>query len=95
MTAQPEYPEITQRELRSSATMDALEAGQGFTVTRDGHPIGRLVPIRKKRRWVSRAEFAAMAAQAPGLDAERFETDIAEHVDDEIRDPFDLGGRHE
>ena len=33
-------PEITQRDLRSRSReiMDAVEHGQGFTVTRDGHP---------------------------------------------------------
>ena len=54
-------PEITQRDLRmrSKEIMDAVERGQAFTVTRDGHRIGELVPLRQRRRFVSRAEFAA------------------------------------
>jgi len=37
-------PEITQRDLRSRSReiMDAVEHGQAFTVTRDGHQIGEL-----------------------------------------------------
>ena len=49
-------PEITQRDLRmrSKEIMDAVERGQAFTVTRDGHRIGELVPLRQRRRFVSR-----------------------------------------
>src|SRR6201998_2342364 len=74
-------PEITQRDLRSRSReiMDAVEHGQSFTVTRDGHQIGELVPIRRKRRFVSRQEFAAMSRNAPGnnLDAFRADQDAA------------------
>jgi prevent-host-death family protein len=74
-------PEITQRDLRSKSReiMDAVEHGQSFTVTRDGHQIGELVPIRRRRRFVSRQEFAAMSRNAPGnnLDAFRADQDAA------------------
>jgi prevent-host-death family protein len=70
-------PEITQRDLRSRSReiMDAVEHGQSFTVTRDGHQIGELVPIRRRRRFVSRQEFAAMSRNAPGTDLEAFRAD--------------------
>jgi prevent-host-death family protein len=74
-------PEITQRDLRSRSReiMDAVEHGQSFTVTRDGHQIGELVPIRRRRRFVSRQEFAAMSRNAPaaGLEAFRVDQDAA------------------
>ena len=56
-------PEITQRDLRtrSREIMDAVQGGQVFVVTRDGHRIGELVPLRRRRRFVPRAEFAAMS----------------------------------
>lgn len=43
MSAQPE---ITQRDLqnRSKEIMDAVQGGQSFAVTRDGHQIGELIP---------------------------------------------------
>jgi prevent-host-death family protein len=52
MSAQPE---ITQRDLRnrSKEIMDAVESGRSFTVTRDGHEIGELIPLRRRRRFVS------------------------------------------
>jgi prevent-host-death family protein len=74
-------PEITQRDLRSRSReiMDAVEHGQSFTVTRDGHQIGELVPLRRRRRFVSRQEFAAMSRNAPAasLDAFRAHQDAA------------------
>ncbi len=73
--------EITQRDLRSRSReiMDAVERGQSFTVTRDGHRIGELIPLRHRRRFVSRDEFAAMSRNAPdaGLDAFRADQDAA------------------
>ena len=76
-------PEITQRDLRmrSKEIMDAVERGQAFTVTRDGHRIGELVPLRQRRRFVSRAEFAAMSRSAPVIDADAFRADQAAAAD--------------
>jgi prevent-host-death family protein len=76
-------PEITQRDLRmrSREIMDAVERGQAFTVTRDGHRIGELVPLRQRRRFVSRAEFAAMSRAAAAIDADAFRADQAAAVD--------------
>lgn len=84
-------PEITQRDLRSRSReiMNAVEHGQSFTVTRDGHQIGELVPLRRQRRFVSRQEFAATSRNAPSgsLDAFRADQDAAADHDD--RDPYD------
>ena len=87
MTAQPE---ITQRDLRnrSREIMDAVEHGQAFTVTRDGHQIGELIPLRRRRRFVSRMDFAAMSRGAPPVDLDAFRADqdaAAGHYQD---DPY-------
>jgi antitoxin (DNA-binding transcriptional repressor) of toxin-antitoxin stability system len=55
--------------------MDAVEHGQSFTVTRDGHRIGELIPLRRRRRFVSRQEFAAMSRNAPDVDLDAFRAD--------------------
>ena len=55
--------------------MDAVEHGQSFTVTRDGHRIGELIPLRHRRRFVSRQDFTAMSRNAPGVDLEAFRAD--------------------
>ena len=74
-----EQPEITQRDLRmrSKEIMDAVERGQAFTVTRDRNRIGELVPLRQRRRFVSRAEFAAMSRATTAIDADAFRADQA------------------
>lgn len=68
--------------------MDAVEAGEAFTVTRDGREIGELAPLRRKRRFVPREEFAAMSNGVPALDSDAFLADIRNAFDDEIADPY-------
>jgi prevent-host-death family protein len=84
-------PEITQRDLRSKSReiMDAVEHGQSFTVTRDGHQIGELVPIRRRRRFVSRQEFAAMSRNAPESDLEAFRADQNAAADHEAASAYE------
>lgn len=74
---EPAYREITQRELRndSGAIMREVERGESFTITRNGTPIGRLIPLRR-RTFVPRAEVVAAFASAPVLDARRLREDL-------------------
>ena len=85
------HPEITQRDLRnrSKEIMDAVEHGQSFTVTRDGHQIGELIPLRRRRRFVPRQEFAAMSRNAPHVDVEAFRADQDAAIDHEQDSPHD------
>jgi prevent-host-death family protein len=84
-------PEITQRDLRnrSREIMDAVQHGQSFTVTRDGHRIAELVPLRRRGRFVSRQEFAAMSRNAPAVDIEAFRADQDATADHEATSPYD------
>lgn len=84
-------PEITQRDLRtrSREIMDAIEHGQSFTVTRDGHRIGELIPLRQRRRFVSRQDFAAMSRNAPAIDLEAFRADQDAAFDHEVSSPYE------
>ena len=83
-------PEITQRDLRtrSREIMDAVQGGQVFIVTRDGHRIGELVPLRSRRRFVPRAEFAAMSRTAPEVSMDDFRADQDAFADQEQDDPY-------
>jgi prevent-host-death family protein len=87
MSAQPE---ITQRDFRnrSKEIMDAVENGQGFVVTRDGHRIAELLPLRGRQRFVSRQEFAAMSRTAPEIDITAFRADQDAAADQELDDPY-------
>lgn len=83
-------PEISQRDLRlrSKEIMDSVERGQSFTVTRDGHRIGQLIPLAKRRTFISRDEFVA-GWQATRVDPEQLRADIDEIIDSAIDDPYE------
>jgi prevent-host-death family protein len=83
--------EITQRDLRtrSREIMDAVEHGQSFTVTRDGHRIGELIPLRRRRRLVPRQEFIAMSRNAPAVDLYAFRADQDAALDSEAGSPYE------
>ena len=69
--------EITQRELRndSGAIMRALDAGERFVVTRNGVPVGDLVPHRR-RAFVPAGVAQAAFAGAPSVDRQRLRRDL-------------------
>ena len=68
---------ITQRELRneSGRIMRALDRGEAFTVTRNGVPVGELVPVRP-RVFVTAESVAAAFRGAPRIAAGQFRRDI-------------------
>ena len=68
--------------------MDAVENRQVFTITRDGHEIRELIPLRRRRRFVPREEFAAMSQGAPTIDIDAFRADQDAALDREATDPY-------
>ncbi|MFF9505535.1 type II toxin-antitoxin system Phd/YefM family antitoxin [Streptomyces sp. NPDC014724] len=82
--------EITQRDLRnrSKEIMDAVQDGHAFTVTRDGHRIGELIPLRRRRRFVPRGEFTAMSRTAPDISLEAFRADQEATAEQRPDDPY-------
>jgi prevent-host-death family protein len=80
---------ITQRELRneSGKLMRALDRGESFTVTRNGVPVGELVPL-KPRVFVTAEAAMAAFGRAPAIDARRFRRDVDTSLD---QDPTPRG----
>lgn len=68
---------ITQRELRneSGRIMRALDKGKAFIVTRNGVPVGELIPLRQ-RMFVPVETALAAFAGAPRVARERFRKDM-------------------
>jgi prevent-host-death family protein len=68
---------ITQRELRneSGRIMRALDKGESFTVTRNGVPVGELVPVRP-RQFVQAQTVAAVFRRAPRIAPARWRRDL-------------------
>lgn len=75
---------ITQRELRneSGRIMRALDKGKTFVVTRNGVPVGELIPIRQRMFVPTDAVLAAFAS-APRIARARFRKDIDALIDQE------------
>lgn len=73
---------ITQRELRNASgeIMRALDRGESFVVTRNGVPVGELVPTRARQFVTADVALAAFAG-APTLDPDRFRADVDTGVD--------------
>jgi antitoxin (DNA-binding transcriptional repressor) of toxin-antitoxin stability system len=69
--------------------MDAVERGESFTVTRDGHRIGELIPLRQRRRFVTRQEFGAMSRNSPAIDLEAFRADQEATADQDSRSAYE------
>jgi len=78
----PAPREISQRELRneSGAIMRGVERGESFTITRNGTPIGRLIPLRR-RTFVPREEVVAAFATSPVLDPDLLRADLDHAID--------------
>lgn len=76
---------ITQRELRndSGEIMRRLDQGEAFVVTRNGVPVGELIPLRR-RRFVHCETVVAAFAHAPAIDRSRFRDDLDRHADQAI-----------
>jgi prevent-host-death family protein len=76
---------ITQRELRndSGEIMRRLDQGEAFVVTRNGVPVGELVPIRR-RRFATHVSVAAAYEQAPEMDLGRLRDDLDRHAGQDI-----------
>jgi prevent-host-death family protein len=80
---------ITQRELRneSGRIMRALDKGQSFTVTRNGVPVGELVPLRP-RVFVAAETVVAAYQPSPRVAYRRVRKDLDSTVN---QDPTPRG----
>lgn len=67
--------------------MRALDRGEEFVVTRNGVPVGELVP-RRDRTFVSVERVLAAFAGSPRIDRKRFRKDVDAIVD---QDPSPRG----
>ena len=81
--------EISQRDLRlrSKDIMDAVERGETFAVTRDGRPMGQLIPLR--RPFASRERVIEAFRSAPVLNGERLRADTDGLIDPWLDDPYE------
>jgi prevent-host-death family protein len=77
--------EISQRELRnrSGEIMRQLDEGKTFIVTRNGVPVGELLPLRR-HRFIAAEMAVALFRSAPRVDYGRLRADLDEAASQEI-----------
>ncbi|MGX1771308.1 type II toxin-antitoxin system Phd/YefM family antitoxin [Nocardia brasiliensis] len=73
---------ISQRDLRndSGKILDAVEAGEIYTISRNGKPVGELRPVGR-RTFVPVAELVRTAAHLPPVDYDQFRADLDAVID--------------
>jgi antitoxin (DNA-binding transcriptional repressor) of toxin-antitoxin stability system len=75
----------------SGAVTRGLRQGRAYTLTLNGEPLARMIPIRR-RRAIPKGEVFAVFATAPAVDADELRADLDEDVSQELRDPYEGTG---
>lgn len=75
----------------SGAVTRGLRQGHAYTLTLNGEPLARMIPIRR-RRAVPKEEVLAIFSTAPVVDAGQLRADLDETVSQDLRDPYDGTG---
>lgn len=75
----------------SGTVTRGLRQGHAYTLTLNGEPLARMIPIRR-RRAVPKEEVLAIFATAPTIDAEQLRADLDETVSQDLHDPYEEPG---
>jgi len=76
----------------SGSVTRGLRQGRTYTLTLNGEPLARMVPIRR-RQAVPKDEVLAIFATAPVLDLADLRADLDEGVSQDLRDPYEGTGQ--
>ena len=72
----------------SGSVTRGLRQGRSYTLTLNGQPLARIVPVRQ-RLAVPKDEVLAEFAAAPVVDINELRADLDEAVGQDIRDPYE------
>jgi antitoxin (DNA-binding transcriptional repressor) of toxin-antitoxin stability system len=75
----------------SGAVTRGLRQGRAYTLTLNGEPLAKMIPIRR-RRAVPKEEVLAIFATAPVVDADDLRADLEESTSEDLRDPYEGTG---
>jgi antitoxin (DNA-binding transcriptional repressor) of toxin-antitoxin stability system len=75
----------------SGSVTRGLRQGHTYTLTLNGEPLARMIPIRR-RQAVPKDEVLAIFATAPVLDIAELRADLDETVRQDLRDPYEGTG---
>jgi antitoxin (DNA-binding transcriptional repressor) of toxin-antitoxin stability system len=86
--SQPADVSVRQFVADSGSVTRGLRQGRAYTLTLNGEPLAKLIPIRR-RQAVPRAEVLAMFATSPVIDVDELRSDLDATVTQELRDPYE------
>jgi antitoxin (DNA-binding transcriptional repressor) of toxin-antitoxin stability system len=89
---QPSDVSVRQFVADSGSVTRGLRQGRSYTLTLNGEPLARMVPIRR-RRAVPKEEVLAIFATAPAIDTEELRSDLDQAISPDLRDPYEGTGR--
>ena len=75
----------------SGSVTRGLREGRAYTLTLNGEPLARMIPIRR-RQVVPKDEVLAVFATAPVIDVDELRSDLDTGVDRDFRDPYEGTG---
>ena len=75
----------------SGAVTRGLRQGHAYTLTLNGEPLARIIPIRR-RRAVPKEEVLAIFATAPVVNGDELRADLDEAISQDLRDPYEGTG---
>ena len=75
----------------SGSVTRGLRQGRAYTLTLNGEPLAKMIPIRR-RRAVPKEEVLAIFATAPIIDGDELRADLEDSVSEDLRDPYEGTG---
>jgi antitoxin (DNA-binding transcriptional repressor) of toxin-antitoxin stability system len=88
---QPTDISVRQFVADSGSITRGLRQGRTYTLTLNGEPLAKMIPIRR-RRAVPREEVLAIFATAPVIDVNELRADLDEVVSPDLDDPYEGTG---
>jgi antitoxin (DNA-binding transcriptional repressor) of toxin-antitoxin stability system len=76
---------IRQLVADSGSVTRGLRQGHAYTLTLNGEPLARLIPVRR-RQAIPKQEVLAIFATAPAIDADELRSDLDAAVSQELGD---------
>lgn len=88
---QPTDVSVRQFVADSGSVTRGLRQGHAYTLTLNGEPLAKMIPIRR-RQAVPKDEVLAIFATAPVIDVEELRSDLDAAVTQDLRDPYEGTG---
>ena len=90
--SQPTDISVRQFVADSGSVTRGLRQGRTYTLTLNGEPLARIIPVMR-RQAVPKAEALAIFAAAPVIDAADLRADLDAVIAQDLRDPYQAEGQ--